>query len=76
MLLLLLLLFTLFCFTLLYNIFVSFDCDKLTPDNFQIIVNLSEMLQDSGEVGVMEYDIFKFNIKSLETYEKDLILVK
>ena len=58
------------------NVVVSFDCDKLTPDNFQIIVNLSEMLQDSGEVGVMEYDIFKFNIKSLETYEKDLILVK
>ena len=59
-----------------HGVVVEFDCDKLTPDNFQIIVNLSEMLQDSGEVGVMEYDIFKFNIKSLETYEKDLILVK
>ena len=58
------------------NVVVSFDANKLTPQNFQIIVNLSEMLQDSGEVGVMEYDIFKFNIKSLETYEKDLILVK
>ena len=58
------------------NVVVSFDANKLTPQNFQIIVNLSEMLQDSGEIGEMEYDIFKFGIKSLKTYEKDLILVK
>ena len=56
------------------NVIVSFDANKLTPDNFQILVNLSEMLQDSGEVGEMEYDIFKFNIKSLKTYEKELII--
>jgi hypothetical protein len=55
---------------------VNFDCNKLTPDNFQILVELSSILQQSGEVGEMEYDIFKFNIKSLKTYEKDLILVK
>ena len=53
---------------------VSFDCNKLTPDNFQIIVNLSQMLQDSGEVGEMEYDIFKFKINSLKSYEKELII--
>ena len=41
-----------------------------------MIVNLAEMLKDSGEIGEMEYDIFKFKINSLETYEKDLILVK
>ena len=58
------------------NVVVSFDANKLTPQNFQIIVNLSEMLQDSGEVGEMEYEIFKFNIRLLETYEKELILVK
>ena len=56
------------------KVVVSFDANKLTPQNFQIIVNLSEMLQDSGEVGVMEYDIFKFDIKSLKTYEKELIV--
>jgi len=57
-----------------YNdIIVEFDASKLTAENFQIIANLSEMLQDSGEIGEMEYDIFKFRIKSLETYEKNLI---
>ena len=54
---------------------VEFDCNQLTPQNFQIIVNLSEILKESGEVGKMEYDIFKFDIKSLTTYEKDLIKV-
>ena len=58
------------------DIIIRFDAEKLTPQNFQIIVNLSEMLKDSGEVGEMEYDIFKFYIKSLQTYEKDLIVCK
>ena len=60
----------------LHDICVEFDCQKLTPDNFQIIVNLSEMIQQSGEIGEMEYDIFKFYIKSLETYEKNLVVCK
>jgi hypothetical protein len=38
-------------------------------------VNLSEILKQSGEVGEMEYDIFKFNITSLKTYERELINV-
>ena len=56
------------------DIVVGFDAQKLTPQNFQIIVNLSDMLYDSGEMGEMEYDIFKFNIKSLNTYERGLIV--
>ena len=55
---------------------VEFDCSKLTPDNFQIIVNLSEIIQESGELGEMELDIFKFYINSLETYEKNLVVCK
>ena len=55
---------------------VKFDCNKLTPQNFQILVNLSEILKESGEVGEMQLEIFKFHIKTLDTYEKDLILVK
>ena len=56
------------------GVVVWFDANKLTPQNFQILVNLSDMLQDSGELGEMEYDIFKFNIKLLKTYEKELIV--
>ena len=58
------------------EVLVSFDCNELNADNFQVIVNLSEMLEDSGEEGHMKYEIFTFHINSLNTYEKDLILVK
>jgi glycosyltransferase involved in cell wall biosynthesis len=58
------------------DVIVKFDCNKLNQDNFQIIVNLSEILQESGDVGEMELGIFKLNIKSLKTYEKDLIVCK
>ena len=57
------------------EILVSFDCNELNANNFQVLVNLSEMLQDSGEEGHMKYEIFTFHINSLNTYEKDLIKV-
>jgi len=56
------------------DIIIEFDCRMLNASNFQTIVNLSEIIQQSGEVGVMEYDIFKFHINSLNTYEKELII--
>ena len=56
------------------DIVISFDAEKLTPQNFQIIVNISEVLTDSGELGEMEYDIFKFKINSMVTYEEGLIV--
>ena len=57
------------------DVVVRFDASKLNQDNFQILVNLSEILQESGEVGEMELDIFKLEIKKLNTYEKELINV-
>ena len=44
------------------NILVRFDAKYLTPQNFQILVNLSEILKETGDVGEMELEIFKFNI--------------
>ena len=58
----------------LHDICVEFDASRLNNENFQVLVSLSEMIQDSGEIGEMEYDIFKFYIKSLDTYEKELIV--
>ena len=56
------------------DIVVRFDAQKLNPKNFQILVNLSEIIQDSGEIGTMNLEIFHFDIKSLKTYEKELIV--
>tara|TARA_B100002019_G_scaffold150839_1_gene129922 strand:+ start:23729 stop:24919 length:1191 start_codon:yes stop_codon:yes gene_type:complete len=59
-----------------HDIVVDFEADKLNGENFQIITNLANIITDSAEIGMMEFDIFRFHIKSLNTYEKDLILVK
>ena len=58
------------------DITVEFDALKLTQENFQIIVNLADIIKDSGEIGTMELDIFKFNINKIEDYSKDLITCK
>jgi len=60
----------------LHDICVEFNCRNLNANNFQVIVNLSEIIKESGEVGIMEHEIFKFYINSLDTYEKDLIICK
>ena len=57
------------------DVILRFDCSKLNSNNFQILVNLSDILKDSGEIGTMELEIFNFDIKSVETYEKELINV-
>jgi len=57
------------------DVVVEFDCNQLTPQNFQIIVNLSDILTDSGEIGNMRHEIFTFHIHSLKTYEKELITI-
>ena len=46
------------------DVVIEFDCNLLTPQNFQILVNLSDILKDSGEVGELELEIFKFKIKN------------
>ena len=55
------------------DIEIRFDGNKLTQDAFEIITNLSEIIQESGEVGEFELEIFKIWISSLKTYEKGLI---
>ena len=58
------------------DVTVEFDAKLLNANNFQYLVNLSEILADSGEIGEMQLEIFNLTIHSLQTYEKDLILVK
>ena len=56
------------------DIVVEFDCSKMNNNYFQILVQLPKILKESGEVGEMELEIYKFKIKSLKTYEKELIV--
>lgn len=58
------------------DIVVEFDASKLNQNNFQLIQQLPEIIHESGEIGEFELDIFRIKIKSLRTYEKDLIFIR
>lgn len=57
------------------DITIEFDATKLNNQNIQFIFQLPLIIQMSGEIGKMEYDIFKVEIKSMKEYQNDLIKV-
>ena len=57
------------------DILVSFDCNELNANNFQVLVNLSDIITYNGKIGHIQHEIFTFHIHSLKTYEKELITV-
>ena len=55
------------------NILVKINGRMFTQQDSSVIQNLSEILQDSGEIGEFNLGNLKITINSLETYEKELI---
>jgi hypothetical protein len=57
-----------------HDITVTFDARKLNNQNFQILQNLPEILDESElEVGTYELDIFSVQVKIVQHYESTLI---
>jgi glycosyltransferase involved in cell wall biosynthesis len=57
------------------NIQVYLDRVTFNQQDFNIIQQLPEIIQDSGEIGVFELGNFQIKINNLETFEKDLIFI-
>ena len=56
------------------DVLVEFRAEEFRQEHYQFIENLMFIIEDSAtEIGEFEYDIFKFTIKSMESYEKNLI---
>ena len=58
------------------DIVVEFDAAEFTPEQFNYLANLSEIIKDSGETGEMELGILNITINKLKTYEEELIKCK
>ena len=52
------------------DVVVYIDCSKLNQQNFQMLTQLSEILQDSGEIGEFDLDIFNIKVNSLKHTKK------
>jgi glycosyltransferase involved in cell wall biosynthesis len=57
------------------NVVVEIDATRMTNQDFAYIQQLSEILQDSGEIGDFQLGNLKISVYSVETYEKNLINV-
>jgi len=51
---------------------ISFDGSQLTNERLQTLCTLPKMIEDSGEEGIMEFDIFNIEIKLLDNKETQL----
>tara|TARA_Y100001938_G_scaffold36236_2_gene49972 strand:- start:1795 stop:3030 length:1236 start_codon:yes stop_codon:yes gene_type:complete len=56
------------------DIVVYIDCQYLNNQNYQMITQLSEILEEQGEIGEFELDVFTVKVKNLHTYEMELIV--
>ena len=55
------------------DVLIEFDATKLTNKSFEFFNIIQLMLEDSGQIGVMEYDSFKIKVNKLVDYKNNLI---
>lgn len=55
------------------DIIVEFDAKQLTDQSFSIIQNLPDIIRESGEIGLFKIDVFTIEIRSMNSYEKQLV---
>ena len=58
------------------DIILEFDALKFSPEAFNIIQNLSDIITESGEVGQFELDCFKITIHNIKDYSNELIYIR
>lgn len=55
------------------DIVIYFDGNKLSNKSFEFFNMLQLILEDSGQIGEMEYDIFKLKVNKLNDHKNSLI---
>jgi hypothetical protein len=55
------------------DILIEINANDLNNSHVDFIKNLPKIIETSGEVGVFEYNIFKIEIKTMDSHESTLI---
>ena len=58
------------------KVIVEFDIKRMSQQSFNVLLQLPDIIKESGEIGEFELDVFKVTIKDMRTYENDLIIAK
>ena len=57
------------------DIVVEFDATQLTQQNFHLLMQMPNIIQESGEIGKFELDIFTIEVNHMEEYTNNLIKI-
>ncbi len=57
------------------DIVIEFDAKNLNNNNIQFLLHLGDIIKESGDIGVMEWDIFRIEINNLSPLENGLIKI-
>jgi hypothetical protein len=57
------------------DIVIEFDAKRLNNNNIQFLLHLGDIIKESGDIGVMEWDIFRIEINNLSPLENGLIKI-
>ena len=58
------------------NVEVRIDGNRVKGQDFEYMKNLSQIIENSGELGTFELGSLEISINSLESYEHNLIINK
>jgi hypothetical protein len=58
------------------NIVVEIDSRTFVPDDYTSLTQLNDIVFEGNELGKFELGNMKVNVKSLESFEKDLIFIR
>jgi GT2 family glycosyltransferase len=58
------------------NIIVDIDTNTFTPEDYTFLTQLNDIVTENNELGMFELGNTRINVKSLETFEKDLIFIR
>jgi glycosyltransferase involved in cell wall biosynthesis len=56
------------------NVIVEFDIKRMSKQSFNVLLEIPQIIKESGEIGEFELDVFRVIIKDMTTYENDLII--
>lgn len=58
------------------NVVIEIDTRTFTPQDYTFLTQLNDIVAENNEVGVFELGNVKVNVKSLDSFEQDLIFIQ
>jgi GT2 family glycosyltransferase len=58
------------------NVVAEINVNTFTPEDYTFLTQLNDIVTENNDIGIFELGNTRINVKSLETFEKDLIFIQ